>query len=103
MKNNRFILSFMAFMSKFMLSCESAGVLMCIQQQEKLSLNQRMALKMHLLSCKLCRRFQEDLEHVQSGIDHLKDEQPDEYIHSHLDDQQKRDISQRLENQAKNS
>jgi len=102
MKGKKIYKALMSFMSRFMLSCESAGVLMCIQQQEKLTFRQKVSLRMHLMSCKLCRRFEEDLEHIQTGIDHYKNTSSDSFDHHHLDEGQKRSISQELENQAKN-
>ena len=87
-------------MSKMMLSCESAGVLICKQQHEKLNFGERINLRMHLLGCKLCRRFAIDIEQVQSGIDHYKECSTDNCLDHHLDDNQKKSIQQELENQA---
>jgi len=52
-------------MNFFMLSCEDATLLMTKKQLGKISFLKRVQLKMHLLSCKLCRRFKVQNEHIQ--------------------------------------
>ena len=79
---------------------ESAGILICKQQHENLTFRERTTLKMHLMSCKLCQRFEEDMAVVQNGIDKYNDASPDTYVHAHLDEDQKKQITQELKKQA---
>jgi len=90
----------MAVMSRMMLSCESAGILICKGQQEKLVFRERISLKMHMMNCKLCRRFEEDIDVVHEGIDKYSKASPDTFVHAQLDDEQKNKIAQELNKQA---
>jgi hypothetical protein len=91
----------MNMMSKMMLSCESAGVLICKKQHEPLKFREKISLRVHLFSCKLCKRFELDIKHVQAGIDHYKECTTDNCFDHHLDESQKKSIRLELENQMK--
>ena len=101
MNKNKLYTSLMSFASKMMLSCESASLLICKKQHEKLNLKEKISLRMHLLSCNLCRRFEDDMLVLQKGMDHYKNCTDDACVHHHLDDKQKASISQGIENQLK--
>ena len=92
----------MNMMSKMMLSCETAGLLICKRQHERLDVRERMNLFLHLLSCRLCKRFDEDIRHIQKGIDHYKECNSVNCHDHHLDKKQKNHILQELENKVNN-
>ena len=100
MKKTKLNVWLMGMMSRLMLSCESAGILICKQQHENLTFRERTTLKMHLMSCKLCQRFEEDMAVVQNGIDKYNDASPDTCVHAHLDENQKIQITQELKKHA---
>ncbi len=58
----------MAFMSKHMLSCEEAAFLISRSYEDKLSFKQRFNLKVHLLSCYLCRRYEKQLAELNIAV-----------------------------------
>ncbi len=44
-------------MNKIMLSCEEATALISVKRHRKISIIQQIQLKMHLMVCRYCRRF----------------------------------------------
>lgn len=87
--------AFGKLMNFFLLSCEEASLLMTRKQLNKLSIIKSIQLKMHLISCKMCRRFeiQNDLIHKEwnsftNENAHLSNEKKKE-IHSEIDSQLK--------------
>ena len=96
-KRNKLYILLMNMMSKMMLSCESAGMLICKKQHETLKLSEKINLKLHLLSCRLCRRFEQDIIHVNTGIDHYKEHSDTNLPEHKLDDNQKDSIRKKLE------
>jgi len=58
----------MVFMSKRMLSCDEASFLMSKKYEEKITFKERFRLKMHLLSCYLCRRYEKQLAQLNSVV-----------------------------------
>jgi hypothetical protein len=50
-----------------MITCEEAARLMSESLDRKLPLGQRMALRMHLLMCKLCPRFWRQLQFLRNA------------------------------------
>ena len=60
-----------------MYSCKQATELMSLSLDAKLSLYQRVALKMHLWMCKLCSRFWEQMLFLRDAM-HKCSERPEE-------------------------
>jgi len=100
MKKTKVYTWLMAGMSRMMISCESAGILICKKQHEKLVFRERIALKMHLMGCKLCRRFEEDMIVVQKGIDKYSKASPEKIVHARMDDNQRIKIREELIKQS---
>ena len=57
--------------NNMMLSCDTATLLITKGEFEKLSLMDELRLKMHLASCKLCRRFEEQTAEMSKQIKDL--------------------------------
>ena len=78
-----------------MLSCEEASLLMTQKQFKKLSIKKWLQLKMHLLSCKLCRRFdvQNDIIHNEWNSFTLEN--------AHLSNKKKKVIKSEIKSQLK--
>jgi len=47
----------LVFMSRRMIACDEAGFLISYKQEEHLGFYKWMQLKMHLLTCHLCRKY----------------------------------------------
>ena len=62
----------MVFMSKRMLSCEDTSLLMSKSFEEKLPIKQRFRLRMHVISCNLCRRYEKQLKQLNEVVVNYK-------------------------------
>ena len=80
-----------------MLSCDSATLLITKGEFEKLSLMDELRLKMHLASCKLCRRFEEQSAEMSQQIKNFSDTDSITLAHK-LSDEQKNKLSQIIDN-----
>lgn len=89
-------------MNKVMLSCDDATLLLTRREFEPLGTVKSLQLWMHLFTCKLCRNFQTQTEFItdQLRIMSYIDEQN---LSRHLTDEQKRRISERIQNQIDNN
>lgn len=52
----------LVWMSKKMIACDEATYLISKQKDDKLSFSEWWKLKMHLLTCKVCRKYEKDIE-----------------------------------------
>lgn len=70
-------LKFMAFMSKMMISCDKAAFLTSKAENGKLSLLDKIELKIHLVSCKYCQRYEKEIklisQHIHNQNQHILD------------------------------
>ncbi len=62
--------SLMVSMSRRMISCEQATYLLSLKQDQNLGFRRWMQLKMHLLSCHLCRRYERQVLELQQIMEH---------------------------------
>ncbi len=62
----------MVFMSKGMISCDEASFLISRSYDDKLTFRQKFKLKMHLLSCYLCRRYEKQLAQLNDAVINYK-------------------------------
>jgi len=67
----------MVFMSKRMIACDEAGFLISVREERQLGFGRWWQLKMHLLTCHLCRKYAKqigELSHTmeiyREGCDH---------------------------------
>jgi hypothetical protein len=58
----------MVYMSKRMMACDEASFLISYQQDNRLGLKQWWQLKMHLLSCHLCRKYAIQIEEMNHSM-----------------------------------
>lgn len=52
----------LVWMSKKMIACDEATFLISKQKDTKLSLKEWWKLKMHLLTCNICRKYEKDIK-----------------------------------------
>ena len=75
-----------------MLNCDSATLLITKHEFVKLSCSERIKLKMHIASCKFCRRFQEQSEIISIGIQNISNPENNQFAHT-LTEEQKQNLS----------
>lgn len=80
-------------MNALMLSCEEATLLMTKKQYERLPLLKNMQLRIHLMTCKLCRRFEIQNDAIQQFWTEFENQ------HQHLSDEKKKEIQHSIEEQ----
>ena len=75
-----------------MLNCDSATLLITKHEFAKLSCSERIKLKMHLASCKFCRRFQEQSKFISTSIQNISNPENNQFAHK-LSEEQKQNLS----------
>ena len=60
----KIMLRLMVFMSKRMIACDEAGFLISYRQDRRLGFRRWWSLKMHLLTCHLCRKYARQIEEL---------------------------------------
>jgi len=59
---------FMVYMSKQMIACDEASFLISYREDHRLGLRSWWNLKMHLLSCHLCRKYARQIGDLNSSL-----------------------------------
>ena len=78
-----------------MLSCKKASELNSRAMDEKLSFRESMALKIHLLLCRSCKNFVQQLAFLRDAVHHSQAKH-----HFHLSDETKQRITRALKDKA---
>lgn len=86
-------------MSKIMLDCENATLLVTKSEFEQLGWIEKMKLRMHLASCKLCRNFSDQSKYITTQINHIKNIDPQK-LRLHLTDEQKSRLNKTIKEQS---
>ncbi len=58
----------MEFMSKRMIACDEASYLISFREDQRLGFRRWMQLKMHLLSCHLCRKYSKQIGELSHAM-----------------------------------
>ena len=77
----------MVFMSKRMLACDEASFLISYKQDHKLGFKRWWQLKMHLLSCHLCRKYSHQIEQLNLSLDQYRESCSHDTCTHHLSDE----------------
>jgi len=77
----------MVFMSKRMLACDEASFLISYKHDHKLGLKRWWQLKMHLLTCHLCRKYSHQIEQLSLSVDQYRESSSHETCTHHLSDE----------------
>ena len=77
----------LAYMSRQMISCDEASYLVSYRQENRLTLRQAWQLRMHLVTCYLCRRYSAQIEQLQKAMDHYRHCTLHEDCQHHLDEE----------------
>jgi hypothetical protein len=79
--------SVMVFMSKHMMACDEASFLISYNKDNRLGLANWMRLKMHLISCHLCRKYEAQIDELDSAVSEYRISAHNEPCHHHLSDE----------------
>lgn len=82
----------MVFMSKRMIACDEAGFLISFRLDAKLSFKQQMQLKVHLMTCHLCRKYASQIAQLNSAVEKYRDDCNSGTCHHHLPEDCKADM-----------
>jgi hypothetical protein len=74
----------MVFMSKRMIACDQAGYLISLNQDKRLGLKKWWQLKMHLLTCHLCRKYNKQISQLSVIMEQHKEDCNSESCQHHL-------------------
>lgn len=85
-------------MSKIMLDCDKATLLVTKAEFEELGWLNRLKLKMHLASCKFCRNFSEQSNYISTQLKVFKSIDPQK-LSLHLSDEQKNRLNKTVKEQ----
>ena len=86
-------------MSKIMLDCDNATLLITKGEFEQLGCISKLKLKMHLASCKFCRNFSEQSKYITTQLNDFKNIDPQK-LRLHLSDEQKNRLNKTVEEQS---
>jgi hypothetical protein len=92
-KKNTFKYKMMTWMASLMMACDKATFLISKAREEKLSLKEKINLRIHLLSCKLCLRYEKEIIALNR---YLKGTEFHTCDHHHLDAEQRSRIHEAL-------
>ncbi len=87
--------------NKIMITCKESTFLISKKQQDKLSRAEKMKLQLHLMMCKHCRKFAEQISFIQKGIKRLRLKIEAQSANITLSVEQKAKIKEALHNQKK--
>ena len=88
-------------MNKLMLDCNTATLLITKNEFTSLSCIEQMKLRMHLASCKFCRRFKKQSEYISMHVHRLNIDLENAKLKMHLTNEQKERIKRRLQESEK--
>lgn len=83
----------MASMSKHMMACDEAGYLISKSYESRLTIRKWIGLKIHLMSCHLCRKYEKQLIQLNRLMRRYQKISHEE-CHHYLDDERKNSMTQ---------
>ncbi len=89
-------------MTRIMLDCDKATLLISKKEVVELKCIERTKLKMHLITCKYCRRFAEQSKFISNHISSMSVIDPNN-LKLKLTDSQKADLQKNIDDQLNSS
>ncbi len=83
-------------MNRLMLDCDTATLLITKSEFARLTCIEKTKLRLHLLSCKFCRRFKKQSELISLQLDRVKRDVDANNLRLHLTEEQKRRLKEKL-------
>ena len=77
----------MVFMSKRMIACDEASFLISYKHDHRLGLKNWWRLKMHLLTCHLCRKYAHQIEELNHAVGQYRESCSHDTCSHHLSDE----------------
>ena len=74
----------MVYMSKRMIACDEAGYLISMREEHKLGFRAWWQLKIHLLTCHLCRKYARQIGELQQTMEKYREACSQESCSHHL-------------------
>lgn len=74
----------LVFMSRKMIACDEASFLISYRLDHRLGAYPWMQLKMHLLTCHLCRKYASQIKELNIVVDQYREGRSSEVCHHHL-------------------
>lgn len=89
------------FMSKRMIACDEASFLISVREDRRLGFRRWWQLKMHLLSCHLCRKYARQVGELRYTMDVYRDGCSNENCAHHLSPEAGSRIGEELSRELK--
>lgn len=86
----------MVFMSKHMIACDEASFLVSYKIDHRLGLKKWWQLKMHLLTCHLCRKYAIQIGELNRSLDQYRESCTHDTCSHHLSDKASSKMQQAL-------
>jgi len=64
----------MAYLSKRMIACDEASFIISLREDIRLGLRRRLQLKIHLLTCHLCRKYAHQIGELSASMELYREE-----------------------------
>ncbi len=74
----------MVYMSKRMIACDEASFLISLREDHRLGFRRWWQLKMHLLTCHLCRKYAHQIGQLNHSLEVYRDQCSNELCEHHL-------------------
>jgi len=86
----------LVFMSRRMIACDKASFLISYRLDHRLGAYPWMQLKMHLLTCHLCRKYASQIEELNTALDQYREGCSSEACHHHLPNDSREEIQEQI-------
>ncbi len=83
-----------------MLTCKEVSALVSNSLDRRLSWRERLGVRLHLLICKACRRFADQMRFLQTAARQFRHHQPTQVASMQLSDAARRRIREALDQHA---
>jgi len=90
----RMMQKIMVFMSRNMIACDEASFLISYRLDHRLGPYRWMQLKMHLLSCHLCRKYANQIKQLNAAVDQYREGCSSEECIHHLPKDSREEIQE---------
>jgi phenylalanine-4-hydroxylase len=77
----------MVFMSRRMIACDEASFLISYRHDNRLGFRRQIQLKMHLLTCHLCRKYARQIEQLNLALERYREGCSSPACQHHLDEE----------------
>ena len=91
----------MAFMYKRMIACDEASFLISYRHDQKLGFRKWWQLKMHLLTCHLCRKYARQIEQLNLAVEQYRESCSSDTCSHHLSDEANAKIQHAVSSELK--